>query len=130
MKRCNMMCQERGAEDVWVGGIAPHVINLGVIWRSVNSFTPRPLYPEKVPRYGLYRRLGGPQKQYVRGGEEKRIPTPAGNRAPVVHPAASVIDDPFLNHLNYKMLPNNINKSRFRPPSKHTASPLQSPVAA
>jgi hypothetical protein len=50
----------------------------------VVSLTPRSLYPrEKSPRYPMDRRLGGPQSQYERHGEEKihdrtgtRTPTP------------------------------------------------------
>jgi hypothetical protein len=42
----------------------------------VVRFTPRPLYLRgKSPRYQLDRRLGGPQNQYGRRGEEKILDT-------------------------------------------------------
>jgi hypothetical protein len=59
------------------GCIDPHFRDLGPSWRWVVSFTPRPLYP----RYPLDRRLGGPQSQSGRSGEEK-ILDPIGTRTP------------------------------------------------
>jgi hypothetical protein len=49
---------------------------------------PRPLYP----RYPLDRKLGGPQSQSGRRGEEK-ILDPTGTRTPVVQPVASRYTD-------------------------------------
>jgi len=40
----------------------------------------------KSSRYPLDRRLGGSQSRSGRGGEEKEILAPAGNRTPVVQP--------------------------------------------
>jgi hypothetical protein len=37
----------------------------------------------KFPRYPLDRRLGDPQSSSGRGGKEKTLPAPAGNRVPV-----------------------------------------------
>jgi hypothetical protein len=72
-------------EDVWGSGcIDPRFLDLGTSWRSVVSFTPRPLYLRgKSSRYPLDTRLDGPQSRYGRCGEEKildhtgtRTPTP------------------------------------------------------
>jgi hypothetical protein len=53
-------------------GIAPRIFDLGTRWRSVVSFTPRPLYARgKSPCHALDRGLGGPQSRSERGGEEK-----------------------------------------------------------
>jgi hypothetical protein len=43
--------------------------------------------PEKIPRYSLDRRLGGPQNRSGRYGEEKHL-APAGNLTPAVQPVA------------------------------------------
>jgi hypothetical protein len=64
--------------------IDQYFLDLGTSWRWVVNFTPRPLYPRgRSPRYLLDRRLGGPQSQSGRFGEEKtldanrtRTPTP------------------------------------------------------
>jgi hypothetical protein len=54
------------------GGIAPRILDLGIRWKWVVSFTPRPLYPRsKSPRHPLDLRLGGPPSRSGRGGEEK-----------------------------------------------------------
>jgi hypothetical protein len=43
----------------------------------VVSFTPQPLYSQgKIPWYPLDRRLGGPQRRFGRGGEEKNSQPP------------------------------------------------------
>jgi hypothetical protein len=50
----------------------------------VVSFTPLPLYPQgKGLRYPLDRRLGGPQNQSGRRGEEKMF-DPSGTRSPTL----------------------------------------------
>jgi hypothetical protein len=55
------------------GGIALHVLNHGIGWSLVVSFTLRPLYSRgNRPRYRLDRRLGGLQNRYERGGDEIR----------------------------------------------------------
>jgi hypothetical protein len=60
-------------------GIAPRIPDLGIRWRWVVSFTPRPLYPQrKSPWYPLDRRLGGPQSRSGRGGEKKNSQSPPG----------------------------------------------------
>jgi hypothetical protein len=58
------------------GGIAPPILNLGIGWRWVVSFTPLPLYTQgKSPRYPPHRRLDGPQSRagYYRG-EKNLLP--------------------------------------------------------
>jgi len=55
------------------GGIAPRILNLCITWRWVVSFTLRPFNSlGNSPRYPLVKRLGRPQCQSGRGGEEKR----------------------------------------------------------
>jgi hypothetical protein len=45
------------------GGLASIIFDLGIRWKWVVEFKPRPLYPgEKLPPYTFYRRLCGPQK--------------------------------------------------------------------
>jgi hypothetical protein len=56
-----------------------HFLDLGTSWRWVVSFTPRPLYSRCL----LDNRLGGPQSQSGRRGEE-RILDPNGTRTPTV----------------------------------------------
>jgi hypothetical protein len=59
------------------GGIAPRILDLGIRWTWVVSFTPRPFYPQgKSPEYPLDRRLGGPQSRSGHGGEEKNSQPP------------------------------------------------------
>jgi len=69
-----------GSEDI----ISPHILILGTRRRWFISFTPWPLYSQgKNPRYPLDSRLGGPQSQFGRGGEEKNtFIAPAGNSTP------------------------------------------------
>jgi hypothetical protein len=56
------------------GGIAPYILNLGTRWKSVVTFTPRPLYLWcKNHRHSSDRRLSGPQSWSGRGGEEKKF---------------------------------------------------------
>jgi len=53
-------------------GIVPCILDLGVRWRWVVSFTSRPLYPQgNSPWHPLDRRLGGLQIRSGRSGEEK-----------------------------------------------------------
>jgi hypothetical protein len=72
------------------GCIAPRIFNLGISWRWIVSFTPRPLYPrDKSSRFPLDRRLGGPQRLSGCAGEEKNSHHyPTGNWTPVVQPVA------------------------------------------
>jgi len=54
------------------GGIALRILDVGIRWRWVVSFTHWPLYRQgKSPWYPLHRRLGGPQIRFGRGGEAK-----------------------------------------------------------
>jgi hypothetical protein len=49
-----------------------HFLYLDISWRDVVSFRPRPLYPRgNSPLYPFDWRLGGPQSQSVRRGEDK-----------------------------------------------------------
>jgi hypothetical protein len=56
---------------------------------------PAALHPRKVPRYPLYRRLGGPKNRSARRGEEKIFdPTGTRNSDPsVAQPAGSRYTD-------------------------------------
>jgi hypothetical protein len=55
------------------GGIAAHILDLGIRCKGVVSFTLRPFYPmENCARYPLDRRLGGSQNRSGRGGDEKK----------------------------------------------------------
>jgi hypothetical protein len=71
------------------GGIAPLILDLGIRWRCVVSFTPRSLYPQgKSPWYPLDRRLGGPQSRSGDCDEEK-IPSSrreSNPRTPLIQP--------------------------------------------
>jgi hypothetical protein len=54
----------------------------------VVRFTPRPLYHRRMnPHYPLDRRLGGPQGQFGRRGEEKIINL-TGVRTPILRPSS------------------------------------------
>jgi hypothetical protein len=58
--------------DEWGSALlAPTILNLGVRLRWVVSFTLRPVYLQRSFRYPVGRRLGGPQSQFGRDGEEK-----------------------------------------------------------
>jgi hypothetical protein len=49
--------------------IAPSVLDFGIRWRWVGSFTPRPLYSEgKSLQYPTDRTLGGTQNRNIRAG--------------------------------------------------------------
>jgi hypothetical protein len=52
-------------KGVWrKGGKTPRILNLGIWWRLVVSFTSQPLYSrEKSSRYTLDRRAGGSQRR-------------------------------------------------------------------
>jgi hypothetical protein len=55
-------------------GIDPCFVDLGIKWRWVVSFTPRPLYPlGKNPRYTSQRRLGETENRYRRCGVEENF---------------------------------------------------------
>jgi len=63
------------------GGVSPRILTLGTRWRSVVSFTPRPLYSRcKSPRYSLDKRLVGPQGRSVSGGVDR----PAHSLVPIL----------------------------------------------
>jgi hypothetical protein len=53
--------------------------DLGIRWRWVVSFNPRPLKPQgKSPWYPLDRRLGGPHSRSGRDGEDENYQPPPG----------------------------------------------------
>jgi hypothetical protein len=58
------------------GGMAPCILNLGTRWGLVISFKPRPLLPEKTPRYPLDRRPVGLQSQLGRCDEDENLALP------------------------------------------------------
>jgi hypothetical protein len=72
---------------MWRGGIAP-LLFTSALGEGVVGFTAWPLYPQgnhsKCP---LVKRLGGPQGQSARYGEEKNL-APAKNRTPTLQPIA------------------------------------------
>jgi hypothetical protein len=71
---------------VWGSGcIDPHFFDLGTSWRWVVSFTPLPLYP----RYPLDKKLGGPQSQSGRRGENSCPHRDSNSDPVVVQPVAS-----------------------------------------
>jgi hypothetical protein len=71
------------------GGIAPRILDLGIRWRWVVNFTPRPLYPQrKSPWYPLDRGLGGHQSRSGRGGEEKNSQPQPALEHPIIQPVA------------------------------------------
>jgi hypothetical protein len=54
------------------GGIAPRILNLSTKWGQGSASCTGRFTPQgKNPRYPLDSRLGGPQRQSGRGGEEK-----------------------------------------------------------
>jgi len=54
-------------------GTAARILNLGIRWKWVVSFTPRLFHPvERILRYPLDTRLCGPQSRFGRGGEEEQ----------------------------------------------------------
>jgi hypothetical protein len=55
---------------------------------SSQLHTPAALTPGKNPLFPQNRSLGGPRSRCGRGGEEKKIQAPAGNRTPVVQHVA------------------------------------------
>jgi hypothetical protein len=65
----------------WGGGTVPRIFNFGMRQRRVVTFTRRQLYPQgKRLRYPLNRKLDGFQSRSGHsGGEEKKVPVPAGN---------------------------------------------------
>jgi hypothetical protein len=59
------------------GCIDPRFLDLGIRWKLVDRVTLPPLYLwGKSPRYPLESRLGGPQSQSGRLGEEKLLSLP------------------------------------------------------
>jgi hypothetical protein len=84
------LTQYHAMEVYWGNGsIYPPFLDLGIRWRSVVSFTPRPLYPQrKSPWYLLDRRLGRPQSRSGLGGEEKNSQPLPGLERPIIQPVA------------------------------------------
>jgi len=62
--------------------------NLDARQRLLASSRPGRFTSGKELLHPLDRRLGGPQIRCARGGEEKNILTPAGNRNPAIQPLA------------------------------------------
>jgi hypothetical protein len=70
-------------------GTAPSILDLGIRWRLIVSFTLQPLYPQgKSPWYPLGRRLGGPQSRSGGGGEEKNSQLLPGLELTIIQPIA------------------------------------------
>jgi hypothetical protein len=71
------------------GSIALRILDLGIRWRWVVSFAPRPLYSqENRPWYPLDRRLDGLQILSGRGGEEKNSQSVPELEPPIIQPVA------------------------------------------
>jgi len=71
------------------GSAAPRILHIDSRWRWMDSFTPRPLYPQgKIPLDPLDRRLSGPQSLSGRGGEEKNSQPLPGLEPPIIQPVA------------------------------------------
>jgi hypothetical protein len=69
--------------------LAPLILDLGTRWRSVISFTSRPLYLQgKSPWYPLDTRMGGPHRRSGRGGTEKNSQPLTGLEPPITQPVA------------------------------------------
>jgi hypothetical protein len=67
------------------GGIDPSVLDIGIRWRLVVSFTPRPLRPQgKSFWYPLDRRLGGLQNRSGHSGEQKNSQPLPGLEPPII----------------------------------------------
>jgi hypothetical protein len=65
------------------------ILDAGIRWRWVVSYTARPLYLRgKTPRYALDRRLGAPQSWSGRCEEGIQSSDIAGNRTTAVQPVA------------------------------------------
>jgi hypothetical protein len=71
------LTKHHAVKSYWYsGGVTLRIFNLGTRWKSVVSFTLRPLYPRgKKSRYQLDRSLGGRQGLSGRGVEEKQVPS-------------------------------------------------------
>jgi hypothetical protein len=64
------------------------ILDVGLSWRRVVSFTTQPLYPRgKSARYPLGRSVGGPQNRSRRCGKEKILPLSGLELRPLGHPA-------------------------------------------
>jgi hypothetical protein len=74
------------------GGIVPGILDLGTRWRSVVSFTPRPLYSqEKSPWYPLDRRLG--RRAVLDVVVKRKIPSPRRESKLIIPPVAQRYTD-------------------------------------
>jgi hypothetical protein len=71
------------------GDIISRILDLGIRWKWVVSFTLRPFYflGKSLP-YPLNRRLGGPQSRSRRGDEEKNSQLLPGLEPPIIEPVA------------------------------------------
>jgi hypothetical protein len=70
------------------GGVAPRILDFGISWMWMVSFTSRPLYPQgESPWFPLDGRLGGPQSRSGRSEEKNSQPLP-GLEPVIIHPLA------------------------------------------
>jgi hypothetical protein len=100
----NYTLRHEGVWRTWC--IDPHSLDLGISWRWVVSFTPRPLYPRgKSPRYPSDRRSDGPQSRSGRCGEEKILGFTGTRNVILGRPAHSHTDysiaAPVVNSIDY-----------------------------
>jgi hypothetical protein len=77
-------------------GIAPLILDLGIRWRWVVNFMPRPLYPQgKSPWCPLNRRWVDP-RTLLDAVVKRKIPSPrreSNPRTPIVQPVAQRYTD-------------------------------------
>jgi hypothetical protein len=72
------------------GGIAPHILDLGIRWRWVVSFTPRPLYPkERAPGAHWIGGWVGP-RAVLNAVVKRKIPSPRRESNPTTPIVQSV----------------------------------------
>jgi hypothetical protein len=92
----SVLLKHQNREDVWKsGGTAPWILRLGTRQRRTVSFTAQDALsrvPREETRYQRERRQAAPLWWSDCGGGKKKIPIPAQNRTPVVHPITS----PFI----------------------------------
>jgi hypothetical protein len=119
---CNVhgLCSSAlGHEDVWgSGGIDPHIVDLGIGWRWVVSFTPLLLYPRgKSPLVPSDRRLGGPRAGLDDVEKRKFLTVPGLELRPLGLPTHSAVAIPtaLSQLLQYNMENQKSALSHFHP---------------
>jgi hypothetical protein len=95
LKLALWLTKHHAMKTYWSGGVAPHILDLGIRRRWVVNFAPRQFYTQgKSPRFPLDRRLGGPQSLSENVGEAKN-----SQFLPEIEPRSS-----SLNRIKYVYL--------------------------